>query len=102
MEIIIPERLRARHWSGWAAAMRTGTTDYRDGRLLRVPALHKHGRQISIEFSIQLLEESTGAVEWVVAVVRDVTERYVREKALRAELNALRQASASGPGPTVA
>lgn len=92
MEIIIPERLRARHWSGWDAAMRTGTTAYRDGRLLRVPALHKDGRQISIEFSIQLLEDSAGTVEWVVAVVRDVTEQYAREKALRTELNALHRA----------
>src|SRR5688500_9021482 len=56
MDLIIPERLRARHWAGWEVAMRTGATRYRDGQLLAVPARHKDGRQISIEFSIQLLK----------------------------------------------
>lgn len=84
LEVIIPERLRARHWAGWDAVMRTGTTTYGDGRLLRVPALHKDGRQMSIEFSIQLLNDSTGQVAWIVAVIRDVTEQFAREKAKRA------------------
>lgn len=46
--------------------MRTGRTIYGDGELLAVPALHKEGRQISIEFSIQLLKGTKGQVEWVV------------------------------------
>jgi PAS domain S-box-containing protein len=96
MELIIPERLRARHWAGWETAMRTGVTTYRDGQLLGVPALHKHGRQLSIEFSIQLLKGENGQVDYVVAVIRDVTERFNREKALRAELKAL-PAKLGGP-----
>jgi PAS domain S-box-containing protein len=84
MEVIIPERLRARHWAGWETAMRTGSTAYDAGQLLAVPALHKDGGQISIEFSIQLLKDSNGQVEWVVAILRDVTERFNREKTLRA------------------
>jgi PAS domain S-box-containing protein len=86
MDLIIPERLRARHWAGWETVIETGVTTYGGGRLLAVPALHKDGRQISIEFSIQLLEDPKGRVEWVVAFARDVTERYVREKELRALL----------------
>jgi PAS domain S-box-containing protein len=89
MDLIIPERFRDRHWAGWQSAMRTGVTTYDDGQLLAVPALHKDGRQISIEFSIHLLKDPRGQVEWVVAVLRDVTERFNREKALRA----------SGTGP---
>ena len=89
MDLIIPERLRARHSAGWAAAMKNGTTRYGEGQLLAVPALHKDGRQIAIEFSIQLLKGPDGTVEWVVAFIRDVTERYGREKALRVRLNAL-------------
>jgi PAS domain S-box-containing protein len=57
-----------------------------------VPALHKDGRQISIEFSIQLLTRDD-RIEWVVAIIRDVTERYGRDKALRAELKALQAAA---------
>ena len=86
MDLIIPERLRARHWTGWNAAMKSGATRYGKGQLLAVPALHKDGRQISIEFSIQLLKGVDDAVEWVVAFIRDVTERYDREKRLRAHL----------------
>ncbi len=89
MDLIIPERLRARHWGAWDTAIRTGVTTYGDGRLLAVPALRNDGGQISIEFSIQLLKGPKGQVEWVVAFVRDVTERYIREKALRAKLSAL-------------
>lgn len=85
MDLIIPERLRARHWAGWEAAMGTGVTRYGEGQLLAVPALHKDGRQVSIEFSIQLVKDPGGRIEWVVAVIRDVTERYTREKALRAQ-----------------
>jgi PAS domain S-box-containing protein len=88
LDVIIPERLRARHWAGWNAAMSTGKTKYAEGQLLSVPAVHAAGRRISIEFSIQLIEGSNSAVEWVVAVIRDATERFNREKALRSELSA--------------
>lgn len=95
MDLIIPERLRGRHWAGWETTMRTGVTRYGEGQMLAVPALHKDGRQLSIEFSIQLLKDARGQIEWVVAVIRDVTERYGREKALRAQLKAL-EAKAGG------
>ena len=67
--------------------MSTGKTKYAEGQLLSVPAVHADGRQLSIEFSIQLLEGSNREIEWVVAVIRDVTERYTREKQLRADLS---------------
>jgi PAS domain S-box-containing protein len=96
MNLIIPERLRARHWTGWEATMTTGVTRYGEGQLLAVPALHKDGREISIEFSIQLLRDADGQIEWVVAVVSDMTERFNREKDLRAQLKAL-QAKTTDP-----
>jgi PAS domain S-box-containing protein len=89
MDIIIPERLRARHWAAWEATMRTGVTRYGAGQLLAVPAVRNDGEQISIEFSIQLIKGSDDRIAWVVAVIRDVTERYGREKALRAQLKVL-------------
>ena len=95
MNLIIPERLRARHWAGWEATMRTGVSRYGEGQLLAVPALHNDGREISIEFSIQLVKGSDGQIEWVVAVIRDVTERFTREKDLGAQLKAL-QAKTTG------
>jgi nitric oxide dioxygenase len=89
LDLIIPERFRPRHWAGWNTVMSTGQTRYAAGQLLAVPAVCKDGRQISIEFSIQLLNDASGGIEWVVANIRDVSERYQREKALRAELKAL-------------
>lgn len=82
MDLIIPERLRARHWRGWDATMTSGITKYADGRLLAVPALHKDGRQVSIEFSLQLVKDPDGQIAWIAAIVRDVTERYTRDRAL--------------------
>jgi PAS domain S-box-containing protein len=96
MNLIIPERLRARHWAAWEAAMRTGVTRYGENQLLAVPALHKDGRQVSIEFSIQLVKETDGRIVWVVAIIRDVTERFIREKELRARLKAF-EAHPAGP-----
>jgi PAS domain S-box-containing protein len=97
LNLIIPERHRARHWAGWEATMQTGITRYSEGQLLAVPALHKDGRQISIEFSIQLVQDAEGRIEWVVATIRDVTQRFVREKELRAQLQALRAQSQPRP-----
>ena len=89
MDLIVPERLRGRHWGGWDKVMESGTTRYGDGQLLAVPALHKDGRQLSVEFSIQLLKDPAGRIEWVVAIFRDVTERFQRDKALRLRLKEL-------------
>jgi PAS domain S-box-containing protein len=89
MDLIIPERLRGRHWGGWEKVMETGVTRYGDGQLLAVPAVHKDGRALSVEFSIQLLRGGDGRIEWVAAVFRDVTERFQRDKALKLRLKEL-------------
>ncbi len=89
MDLIIPERLRGRHWGGWDQVMETGVTRYGDGQLLAVPASHKDGRQLSVEFSIQLLKDGAGRIEWVVAIFRDVTERFQKDKALKLRLKEL-------------
>ena len=96
MDLIIPERLRARHWSGWDKVMETGVTRYGSGQLLAVPALRKDGASISIEFSIQLLRDEAGAILGPVAVVRDVTERWKREKELHRELKELKARVGTG------
>src|SRR3546814_16507795 len=38
LDIIIPERLRARHWAGWQPMMETGRSRYGADALLSVPA----------------------------------------------------------------
>lgn len=82
MDLIIPERLRARHWDGYDRVMATGESRYAHGDLLAVPAITKDGRSISIEFTIQMLRDPSGAILGPVAIIRDVTKRFLREKEL--------------------
>jgi PAS domain S-box-containing protein len=89
MDLIIPERLRARHWDGWKRTMETGVTRYGAKDLLAVPAVRKDGSTISIEFSIQLVRGDDGQIVGPVAVIRDVTARWQREKDLRARVKDL-------------
>jgi PAS domain S-box-containing protein len=99
LDLIIPERLRGRHWDGFHQALRTGETRYADD-LLAVPAQRRDGTRISIEFRVTLLLGPDGAPEAIAAVIRDVTSRWEADRALRQELERLRTltASASSPG----
>jgi PAS domain S-box-containing protein len=91
LDVIIPERWRARHWEGYRTVMRTGVTRY--GReLLAVPASRQDGRRISIEFSIILPRDRDAQVLGAVAIVRDVTERREQDRALRKRLTAVEAA----------
>src|SRR5688572_7074003 len=83
LDVIIPERFRARHWHGYHAVMSTGVTRYGQ-ELLAVPAIRRDGRRISIEFSIALLRGDDGAVTGAAAIIRDVTARWEREHAAAA------------------
>jgi PAS domain S-box-containing protein len=51
LDLIVPERLRARHWEGFRQVMRTGQSRYGAGDLLAVPAQRKNGARISVEFT---------------------------------------------------
>ncbi len=75
LDIIIPEDLRARHWSGFHETMRTGMTRYGAGNTLAVRALRKNGRPISIEFSIVPFRGTDRAILGIAAIMRDVHER---------------------------
>ncbi len=88
MDLIIPERLRARHWEGWERVMKTGVTRYAT-ETLAVPALRKDGAALSIEFTILLVRDAAGAIAGPAAIVRDVTARFQREKDLRARVKEL-------------
>jgi PAS domain S-box-containing protein len=98
MDLIIPERLRGRHWEGYGKVMKTGESRYGKGDLLAVPSVTKDGRTISIEFTIQLLRDGDGRILGPVATIRDVTKRFQREKELAKRLKEL-EAKAGGRGP---
>jgi PAS domain S-box-containing protein len=88
LDIIIPERQRQRHWDGYKKTMETGVTRY-SSDLLKVPALHKEGRPLSIAFTVALLRDAAGQVSAIVSVVRDETARFTEERSLRKRLTEL-------------
>jgi PAS domain S-box-containing protein len=91
LDLIIPERLRARHWQGYGEVMKGRASRYADGALLAVPAQHKEGRPLSVEFTILPFRDGSGALCGIAAIMRDVTARFEETRALRRELAALKQ-----------
>jgi PAS domain S-box-containing protein len=95
LDLIIPESQRKRHWDGYHHVMQTGETRYGTG-VLRVPAIRKDGTRISVAFTVGLLKDAGGRVEGIFAILRDDTERWETEKALRKRVAALEQTAARG------
>lgn len=85
LDLIIPERQRQRHWDGYHKTMQTGQTRY-GSDVLRVPALHKDGRALSIAFTVALLYSAEKMVTGIVAIIRDETSRFNEERSLRKRL----------------
>src|ERR1700740_3622890 len=88
LDLIVPERLRERHWAGYRKTMASGETRYAHD-LLRVPATHKDGRALSIAFTVALLYNREHMVIGIAAVIRDETSRFAEERELRKRLAAL-------------
>jgi PAS domain S-box-containing protein len=86
LDIIIPDNLRVRHWEGFSATMRSGSTRFGSGEILAVPALRKDGRRISIEFTIVPFRDNQARMIGIAAMLRDVTARFEEMRTLRREL----------------
>jgi PAS domain S-box-containing protein len=86
LDLIIPERLRQRHWDGYRHTMTTGKSRYGEGETLSVPALRQDGATISIEFTIVPLKTEAGKMTGIIAIMRDVTKRFEEVRSLRRKL----------------
>ncbi|HSG06506.1 MAG TPA: PAS domain S-box protein [Nitrospiria bacterium] len=95
LDIIIPEKMRERHWEGYFRVMKTGVTKYGHD-LLSVPGIRKDGSRLSLEFSVALIRGEDGALLGISAVMRDVTARWQRDREIKERLAAL-EAGAEGP-----
>ena len=91
LDLIIPERLRVRHWEGYRHTIQTGESRYGEGDLLSVPALRSDGATISVEFTIVPLQDEFGKIIGIGAIMRDVTKRFDELRALRRELASLQR-----------
>lgn len=84
LDIIIPDRLRQRHWEGYRRMMETRRSQHRPDRLLSVPARTKSGESISIQFTVAPVGDEDGTLRGIVALLRDVTDTFQELKRLRA------------------
>jgi diguanylate cyclase (GGDEF)-like protein/PAS domain S-box-containing protein len=86
VEALVPEDLKDQLRAGMSRYNRTGAGPYIDSpRLLELPALRKGGEKIYIELSLSpigLVEDADDDAHFVLAVVRDVTERKALERQL--------------------
>lgn len=88
MDMIVPERLRKRHWDGYDQSMQTGKTRYAHD-VLRVPAVDKAGNNLSIAFTVFMLYDAQGQVTACGSVIRDETDRFAQDRALRKRITDL-------------
>lgn len=94
LDIIVPEKMRERHWEGYFQVMKTGITKYGKD-LLAVPGIRKDGSRVSLEFSVALIRDEDGVLLGVSAVLRDVTSRWQQEREMKERIAAL-EAQAKG------
>ena len=90
LDLIIPENLRGRHWEGYHKVMASGETRY-GTELLSAPGIRKDGTRLSLEFSMVIVRGEDGAVLGTGAIIRDITARWQKEKALKERLKVLEE-----------
>ena len=93
LDIIIPDRLRKRHWDGYRQVMKSGESRYGRGDVLAVPGIARDGSRISLEFTIIPLRDQTGELIGLAAILRDVTRRFEELRALKQKLAELTSAA---------
>jgi two-component system, sensor histidine kinase and response regulator len=87
VEALVPEALKDAHQTGIASYDETRHGRYIDShRLLDLPAITKDGEEIRIELSlspISPVDEADRGGRFVLAIIRDTTERKRTEEALK-------------------
>ena len=90
LDIIIPDRFRDSHWSGFKHTMATGSSKYEED-MLAVPGAKKDGTRISIEFTIVMLKDDKGIPIGICSIIRDVTQRRQQDKEMRDRISELEE-----------
>ncbi|CAN5709164.1 hypothetical protein BH23GEM1_BH23GEM1_01810 [soil metagenome] len=79
LSMLMPERFRARHQAGLARYLQTGKKRL-DWSFLRLPGLHRDGREIALSISFGEYRDGGGKV--FTGILRDVTDSVRRETSL--------------------
>ena len=85
-ELIIPPRLRAKHFEGLQSYLRTGVARVL-GKRIESSALHADGHEFPVELSISVAQTDPPLFA---ATVRDISQRVRKEQELQGALEALR------------
>jgi PAS domain S-box-containing protein len=110
VEALVPERLKAPHRAGIARYHRTGRGRYTEAnKVLDLPAVAKSGKEIRVELSLSPIGEEEGgggpaegngsSSSYVLAIVRDITERNRAEEFAAQLLRHLSGEALSDPDP---
>src|SRR5215208_2978118 len=88
VEELVPEPLKAAHRAGITRYARTGHGQYIDSDApLNLPAMRKNGQEIDVELSLSPIrpvhDADDGEAQFVLAIIREVTERKRAEEAVR-------------------
>jgi PAS domain S-box-containing protein len=79
LDIIIPERLRRPHWDGYHRALDAGQTLH-GRRALPTRSMHKNGGKLYVELSFSVVKDAQGAIIGAMAIGRDITASYAKDK----------------------
>jgi PAS domain S-box-containing protein len=93
VDVLVPDHLKTRHRDGLARYLATGHGAILDaGQVVEVPALRKSGEEITIELSLNPIRDVAITGQFVLAIIRDVSDKVqLRAEAARSlrELQAL-------------
>lgn len=98
LDLIIPERFRETHWTGYKRALAAGETKY-SGQVLPTRSVRKDGTTIYVELTFAIIHDAQDNVIGALAHARDITERWEAEREQRKHLQELeRQLREATPG----
>lgn len=83
LDLIIPERYRAAHWTGFDRAMERGHTMH-GAEVRTTRSRHKDGRTLYVDMTFSVVRSASGEALGSAAMARDVTKPYLERKAAAA------------------
>ena len=88
LDLIVPERFREAHWTGYERALAAGETKY-SGQALPTRSVRKDGSTVYVELTFAIIHDPQGKVIGALAHARDITERWAKEREQRQHLQEL-------------
>lgn len=85
LDLIVPERYREAHWTGFDRAMKDGVTKY-VGQSLPTRSMRIDGSTFYVELGFAIVLDAEGQATGALATARDITERFEQERDMRRRL----------------